>query len=167
MQIVKAQPSDLVECMYILRSYEKDILARGLLYLGHNLPLHKEVESEIEAGFVYICRNSINISAGLIIFREQLLPEHSAILFSAHQGKALIIHKIVLLPQACSEEIEPAILSFAETKARQEGFDSLRLDVFAGDNSALELYERHAFRQAGEYFRPFQKTPFKALEKPL
>lgn len=165
MQIVKARPSDLVECMYILRSYEKDILSRGLLYLGHNLPLHKEVESEIDSGMVYICRNSLNISAGLIIFREQILPEHSSMAVSSQAGKSLVIHKIVLLPQARSEEVEPAILSFAETKARNEGFGSLRLDVFAGDSSALELYERHAFRQAGEYFRAFQKIPFKALEK--
>jgi len=64
-------------------------------------------------------------------------------------------------------DIELGCLLFAEKRAADNGYSSIRLDAYSGNAIALQLYERNGYRKRGEVFFPRRELPFICYEKLL
>jgi ribosomal protein S18 acetylase RimI-like enzyme len=70
-------------------------------------------------------------------------------------------------PNHQGKGIGKKLLKFAEDYARNQGFSSIRLDVYTENPSAVSLYEKAGYKEKGEVTFPFRKVPYKCFEKVL
>ena len=161
MNIIKASPSDLVEVLYLLRVCVLEMNSKGWFHWDLHNPLVKQ-DLENDRVFVYI-ENDITI--GTITLNCDEMPEYNSISWSNTSGKSLVACRLLVHPCWRKKGIAKELLAFAEKYARENGFNSLRVDVFSENNEALGLCNQLNYKQQGEIQHQYQKLPYYCFEK--
>ena len=76
-------------------------------------------------------------------------PEYAEVPWEFTAGPTMVIHRLMVNPAYQGRGFAKVIMSFAETHALTSGYRTVRLDAFVGNPSALHLYERLGYREAG------------------
>ncbi|MEH7075298.1 GNAT family N-acetyltransferase [Neobacillus drentensis] len=76
-------------------------------------------------------------------------------------------HRLVVHPKFQGKGYGKQLLQFAEEFALQNGYSSIRLDVYRQNPGALTLYERSGFQERGTIRFPFRSVSYKCFEKIL
>ena len=76
-----------------------------------------------------------------------------------------MLHRLCVNPQLQGRDLARQAMARMEKTALEQGFDSVRLDVFSQNLHAQRLYERLGYRRTGEV--RFRKGIFYLMEKKL
>jgi GNAT superfamily N-acetyltransferase len=162
MSITKAEPSELVEIMYLIRVCSIEMNSMGCLYwnyLGHQIP------DLLEKGNLYKFKNNES-TIGIIIFNGLITHEYEKVNWKFTEGLALPI-RIMVHPKWRDKGIYEKLLSYAEQYALEKNYRSIRLDVFANNQFALKVLNQTQYIKAGEIQLPFHSEPFICYEKEI
>jgi ribosomal protein S18 acetylase RimI-like enzyme len=161
MNIIKASPSDLVEVLYLLRVCVLEMNSKGLVYCDLQNILAK---NDIENNTVFLYKQN-EVCLGMIVLDTDQDPEYKSVEWMAASHKPLVAHRLMVHPNWRNQGIAKQILTFAEHYAQENGFTSLRLDVYSENQEAVALYNNLNYKQLGEITYHYQKVPFYCFEK--
>jgi ribosomal protein S18 acetylase RimI-like enzyme len=143
-----ADTSFLVEMIDLINACRQDLIARGLFQWDESYPNGEYLQSEIEDGHAHIFQVD-GLLAGLVVLNPWQHPSWQQIDWEAAGSKPLVIHSLALHPDFQGRRLGSAALKTCEDWARAHGFDTIRLDVFAENQIAVRLYQRHGYRLQG------------------
>jgi hypothetical protein len=162
MSITKAEPSDLVEIMYLIRVCSIEMNSMGCLYwnyLGHQIP------GLLENGSLYKFKNNES-TIGVVIFNGLITNEYEKVNWKFTEGLVLPI-RIMVHPKWRDKGICKELLVYTEQYALENNYRSIRLDVYENNQFALDVLEQIQYKKAGEIQLPFHSERFICFEKEI
>jgi ribosomal protein S18 acetylase RimI-like enzyme len=159
MNIQKALSKDFIEVLYLVRVCLHEF--KGWLYadLSHLLANNHFKDAII---FLYkeneVCRGMISLKEGQSS-GENLTPNDT--------DKSFEVNCLAVHPHWRHQGIARSLIAFAEQYAKEQGYSSLKLNIFAENEDAVGLYNKLDYKQAGETQSSYQKVPFICFEKNL
>lgn len=79
----------------------------------------------------------------------------------------LVVHRLCVDPVHQGLGLGTRLMDFAEDYAKPNAYASIRLDAYTGNPTAVRMYERRGYRNAGEVYFPRRRLPFFCFEKIL
>lgn len=151
--IRKAEKKDLdaVEKSYTaLLVYEKQHGSNSNWILGA-YPTRKTAEDAFSKGWLYVLDEGGQIRASMIL-NEVQLEEYKSISweFSAEDARVKVVHTLCIPPEFSGKGYGRQMMEFAENEAKNDGFEVIRIDTYAGNKPARSMYESLGFRYAGK-----------------
>ena len=163
MNIRKASPADLIEVLYLLHVCIQEMNSKGWIHWDlENLT----VKDDIEDGIVFIYKEN-ETCLGMVTLTTEEAPEYKDVLWNQMPGRPLLVKRLIVHSKWHTQGIEKQLITFAEQFGIENGFSSLRLDVFAENKEAVALYEQLNFKYSGEIMFQYQKVPNTCFEKVL
>lgn len=128
--------------------YEKNHVAYTVLKKGI-YPTKKTAENAIKNGTLYVYEENDDILGSIIAVTEQP-KEYKNIewLSQAENEKVIVIHLLMVRPDASGKGIGSALINYVTETAKQNAFTSVRLDTGAQNIPALTLYKKLGFQVA-------------------
>ena len=127
-------------------------------------PNREVIRGDIERGTLFTAVEDGQI-AGIIVLDENQAPEYESIHWTLHTGPHLIMHRLAVHPEIQGKGIARKLIAFAENMADLKGYQSIRLDTYAKNTKALELYTRLGYERRGEVHFPDRTEVFPVFEK--
>ncbi|MFN4215480.1 N-acetyltransferase family protein [Exiguobacterium sp.] len=145
-RIVLARPSDVnaIERLYL--ACKDDLLARQIYQWDDTYPNRDYFENCIEDGSIYLMKDSEQL-LGIVVLDEWQSAEWNEIEWQGE--KPLVIHSLMIHPSQQGKGIGKHILHASERLAKLQGYNSIRLDSFSGNESACSFYRRQNYVERG------------------
>lgn len=169
MQFLRATPDQLDPVAALLQRTTATLNAQGILQWDERYPNRAFVEAAITDGNLYVLANE-EVLLGSVVLDEWQSPEWEAIRWKAAASPVLVIHALAIDPNWQGQGYGSVFLGYCEAFARQNGYGSIRLDVFGGNPTARRLYERHGYEYCGQVqfaFKPAGHQGYSCYEKIL
>ncbi|NVM04015.1 MAG: GNAT family N-acetyltransferase [Candidatus Helarchaeota archaeon] len=93
---------------------------------------------------------------GAVALNEKQAPEWVSIKWKNIKGKCLAIHALAIHPDFQKKVYGKIIYNFCENFAIKNRYNSIRLDAFSENKTALEFYKRKGFEKMGEVYFSFK-----------
>ncbi|WP_066256478.1 GNAT family N-acetyltransferase [Neobacillus drentensis] len=143
-----------------------DLRKKGVYQWDRFYPNRFVIKTDLKKGSLFGIQNG-NKVIGAITLNTDESKKYRRIDWEDKKGTPLIIHRLAVHPSSQGKGYGKLLLQFAEKYALDNGFSSIRLDVFSQNPGALNMYERAGFQQRGIIRYPFRSVPYKCLEKVL
>jgi ribosomal protein S18 acetylase RimI-like enzyme len=165
-QVSLAIWDDVDRIMSLIKDCIKDMESQGIYQWDQYYPTLEIIGDDLVTESMYVIKESNEI-IGMIALNEEQPPEWGQINWSHQQGKILAVHRLAVNPKWQKQGIGGKLLDFAEKYAVDNDYASIRLDAYAANPRALELYEKHEYTRVGELHFPRRRLPFYCYEKTL
>lgn len=129
-------------------------------------PAIHHIADDIQNGFLYSI-NSKGKSLGVINISNMEEPEYKTIVWSDNNGECLVIHRLAVHPKNQKQGLARKLMDFAENFAIENGYTSIRLDAYSGNERVLRFYENRGYQKRGEVNFPGRVLPFFCYEKEI
>lgn len=158
-----AEPSDVVEALYISRMVLNHLLKNDIVHPDIFFDPYERLKAHADNHSLFILKSK-DVSLGFITFSETE-PEEFKELTWWHNSRSLYLSRLFVLPYWRNRGIGSALLKFAEEFAKEKGFYCLRLDTSSSIEESNLLLLKHNYRFAGNIYYNFQKAPVNCYEK--
>lgn len=120
-------------------------------------PTRATAEAALGAGSLFVYEKEGQILASAKIDREQVAEySNAAWQWDAPEDQVMVLHTLVVLPEAAGQGVARAFVAFYEDYALQNNCPYLRMDTNARNTRARGLYQRLGYREAGIVACDFQ-----------
>jgi ribosomal protein S18 acetylase RimI-like enzyme len=85
-----------------------------------------------------------------VVLDEWQAPEWTAIAWRPSEFPVLVVHALAIDPRWQGQGYGTALLRACEQLAAEDGYGSLRLDVFEDNPVARRLYEQYGYHRCGQ-----------------
>ncbi len=161
MEIRPASENDLsavAETYTELLTYEAEHGSHSNWQLN-KYPTRSTAENAFRNGWLYVLIDAEKLCASMILNQNQLDSyAHIRWEYPAAPQEVLVIHTLCIPPSCAGKGYGTAMVRWAGQHARVLGCRVIRLDTWAGNQPAAELYTKLGFRYAG-----IQKTLFQGV----
>lgn len=141
-----ATPSDVNAIEQLYLACKDDLLHRQIFQWYDTYPNRDYFENCIEDGSIYVMKVSDQL-LGIVVLDEWQSSEWDEIEW---QGKKpLVIHSLMVHPSQQGKGIGKRILRASERLAKEQGYNSIRLDSFSGNEAACSFYRRQNYFERG------------------
>ncbi len=130
---------------------KKDLLDKKIYQWGpwgNNYPGREYLRGAIEKNELYVLSIDNEI-AGAVILNEKQSPEWNRIRWSEPDGRALVIHALVIAPEHQNKGYGGKLLFYCEKYAAENRYAGVRLDSFTKNAASNMLYRRSGYRSVG------------------
>jgi GNAT superfamily N-acetyltransferase len=123
------------------------------------------VEQNVADGTLYVALED-DRCLGSVCLSEEQDEAYKTVRWSGSEP-VLVVHRLCVSPSEQRRGVASLLMDFAEAKAAEFGYASIRLDAYTGNPQAVALYARRGYSVAGEVRFPRRAHPFKCMEKTL
>ncbi len=166
MEIIKAGKDNLIDVVYMFREVVKDMNKRGLYHWNTGYPNPEIVGKDLEDGNLYMVMANY-VCIGAIVMNNSSSPEFNTIDWKSNGEKVLYIHRMAVHPMWRGKGVTEKMLGFAEKYGKENGYTSIRLDVYDSNDHRISVIKNRKFDEVGKLQFEYQKTPFTCFEKGL
>lgn len=163
-EIRAAHKDELNEIMELIAKCVRVMQDGGSDQWDEGYPNKEIISEDIERGTLFVCFEKDKI-AGIIVLDENQAEEYEAIEWTTHKGTHLIMHRLAVHPEVQGKGIARKLIAYAEDVAFRGSYTSIRLDTYAKNVKALELYSRLGYERKGEVNFPDRTAVFPVFEK--
>ena len=139
---------------------------KGVYQWDRYYPNRFIIKADIKKGNLFGIMNGEKI-LGVVVIDTNESKKYQQLRWEDVEGRPLIIHRLAVNPLYQGKGYGKQLLQFAEKYALQNGYSSIRLDVYSQNRGALNMYERSGFQERGSIRFPFRSVPYKCFEKIL
>ncbi|MCR8631295.1 GNAT family N-acetyltransferase [Paenibacillus radicis (ex Xue et al. 2023)] len=130
-------------------------------WLYPNRSTHK---TDIKNGTMYgIKENNSYVAA--ITLDDLQSEKYKTLNWKDNEGKACCIHRLAVHPKQQGRGLGKKLLHYAEHLAHNQGYTSVRIDVYQTNAAAVALYEKNGYEKVGEVRYPLRKHSYISMEK--
>ncbi len=163
-QIRLATSSDLQNIKRLTEACAVAMQEKGIFQWNEHYPSLEKLNSDIENKELYVLENSDKL-LGIIVLTEVMDEEYIPITWLTPNSKNLYIHRLATDPTTWGKGYGRFLMDFAEDFARENNYDSVRLDTFSQNKRNQRFYEARGYQKLGDIFFPKQSThPFHCYE---
>ena len=137
---------------------------KGIFQWNEHYPSLEKLQADILKKELFALLES-NIIKGIVVLTDHMDEEYIPIEWLTKSGNNLYIHRLATHPSVWSKGYGQKLMDFAEEFARQNDYDSVRLDTFSKNHRNQKFYESRGYRRLGDIFFPKQSEyPFHCYE---
>ncbi|MFD1737973.1 GNAT family N-acetyltransferase [Bacillus salitolerans] len=165
--IRKGTRIDLQGIDELVKLVKENLLEQHIFQWDDNYPNKEYLEHCIHEGDLYVLEDDQDIK-GIVVLNEWQSQEWESIHWT--EGSPLVIHTLCIHPKDQGKGIGKQLLLFCEDYAKKNEYDHIRLDAFAGNKTALGLYEKYGYEYRGDVqfdFKPVGHETYRCYEKAL
>jgi ribosomal protein S18 acetylase RimI-like enzyme len=163
MEILSAKNSDIREIMDLIDLCVMDLQSQDIYQWNSNYPRQKHIEESIQNKSMFILKDN-DICLGIISITKKQPLEYDNIDW-LNSGMSIVISKLAIHPEWQKKGLGKELMDFAEKIAKN--YDSIRLDAYSDNETAINFYKKRGFVQVGKIYFPKRDRPFYAFEKLL
>ena len=164
-EIVKADKENLIEIMFLLRQCANDLISKGFSHWNSAYPSHLTVSEDLKNGSLYLLKQNGG-TIGIITLNDIQDPSYNQLSWKS-DSHALIVNRLAIIPLFQNRGFAKILMTFAEEFAKKEGYKSIRLDTFAGNENTVRFFENCAFSRVGEVSLSKDLNIYACFEKQL
>lgn len=114
-------------------------------------PTRKSALDALKDNCIYYCTLNGNLT-GTFIINENQPQQYSTLNWKYKDGKTMVLHTLVIKPNNTGKGIGKTIMEFVLDFARENAYETVRLDVFPDNKTAAALYSSFGFEFVGKIF---------------
>ena len=160
----RAGTDDLDALVALYGAAAQDMREKGIDQWDEYYPDREILAEDVESGDMTLGLLDGRLACAWVVNREYE-PEYELGAWEHTEGDFCVLHRLCVNPQIQGRGLARQAMARMEKNARDQGFDSVRLDVFSQNLHAQRLYERLGYRRTGEV--RFRKGIFYLMEKKL
>ena len=164
LQFRKAEIDDLDALVALYAAAAQDMLRQGIDQWDEYYPDREILAEDVESGDMTLGLLDGELACAYVVNREHD-PEYEMGAWEHTQGDFCVLHRLCVNAEMQGQGLARQAMAHMEKKALEQGFDSVRLDVFSRNLHAQRLYEKLGYRRTGEV--RFRKGIFHLMEKAL
>jgi ribosomal protein S18 acetylase RimI-like enzyme len=166
MRIEKANPSQLKEIFRIFIECKLSMDLAHIFQWTDNYPTIHHISGDIGNGYLHSLNHN-GKSLGVINVSDIQEPEYNKIPWLDKEGKSLVIHRLAIHPNNQRQGLARMLMDFAENYAKDNGYTSVKLDAYSGNERVLRFYENRGYQKRGEVNFIGRTLPFHCYELKL
>ena len=164
MEFRTATIDDLDALVALYGAATQDMLRQGIDQWDEYYPDREILTEDVESGDMTLGLLDGEPACAWVVNREYE-PEYVSGAWEHTGGDFCVLHRLCVNPEMQGQGLARKAMAHMEETAREQGFDSVRLDVFSQNLHAQRLYERLGYKRTGEV--RFRKGIFYLMEKGL
>ena len=159
-----AEEKDIGSIMHLVASAVAEMENRGIFQWDDLYPAEEVFLSDIRNGWLYAGMQDTDIAVIYAVSRE--CDEQYANGNWKYPGSEYrVLHRLCVDPRFQNRGVAKETLRHIEEELRENGVETVRLDVFCNNPYALALYRRSGYEQVGTAL--WRKGTFYLMEKHL
>ncbi len=163
--IKKASKQDLDQLLTVVKSCGKNLIDQGIFQWNEEYPKREDLLEDIELQELWKLEDKNSI-IGLIVLTENEDAEYQDVKWLTKNHKNLYIHRLAVDPKFQGKGYAQKLMDFAEKYAKENGYNSIRLDTFSQNKRNLKFYEQRNYIKLESIYFPKQSAfPFYCYEK--
>ena len=165
MIIKKASEPDLSQLLSIVKSCGQNLIEQGIFQWNEQYPKREDLLEDIELQELWKLEDKNGI-IGLIVLTENEDAEYQKVKWLTKNHRNLYIHRLAVDPKFQGKGYAQKLMDFAEKYAKENGYNSIRLDTFSQNKRNQKFYEqRNYIKLESIYFPNQSEFPFYCYEK--
>ena len=151
---------DLPDICNMIEAAKHLMSEQGIEQWDDIYPAYEDFEEDIKKKTLYVAMHD-DLLAAIYVISEECDDEY--LKCNWENKKPCIIHRFCVSPAMQHNGIGAKVLGHIETQLIEDGYDSVRLDVFTQNPYALRLYEKNGYVKRGH--ADWRKGRFLLMEK--
>lgn len=162
--IRKAEFKDLQEIKLLTEACARAMIQKGIYQWNEHYPSLQKLERDIQLQELYVLTKDDKI-LGIIVITPTKDEEYIPIDWLSKTENNLYIHRLATHPDDWGKGYAQKLMDFAEEVARENNYESVRLDTFSQNSRNQQFYEKRGYRRLGDIYFPKQSEhPFYCYE---
>lgn len=163
--IRKSNTDDLESTLDLFIKVTDLMLEHGIDQWNYDYPNEDSIRKDIASGNHFVFSEN-GVVLGTILLDVNQDEQYKSIHWNTTNNNVLVIHRLGVLPKAQGKGIAKKLCRFAEDYARDNGYNVMRLDAYAGNTISNGLYIKLGYQRANGYcyFRK-KAIPFYCYDK--
>lgn len=134
-----------------------DLISKGISQWDQHYPNLGTIQNDIAMGQLYKYTYG-KIIVGIIVLNEVQDPEYADLNWVTDENsRNLVVHRLAVHPEHQGKGIAQKLMSFAEEFARQNTYDSIRLDTFSQNSRNQKFYDTRGYQRTGEVYLSYRE----------
>ena len=162
--IRKAEITDLQEIKSLTEACAKAMIHKGIYQWNEHYPSRQKMENDIRHEDLHVLEKKNEI-LGIIVITPIKDEEYDPIEWLSKTENNLYIHRLATHPDHWGKGFAQKLMDFTEEMARQNNYESVRLDTFSQNSRNQQFYEARGYQKLGNIHFPKQSEhPFYCYE---
>lgn len=162
--IRKAHISELQVIKSLTEACAEAMIKKGIYQWNEHYPSLEKLKNDIAAEELYVLEKDDRV-LGIMVITETMDDEYIPIKWLSKNNKNIYIHRLATHPEVWGQGYAQKLMNFAEDIARQNHFESVRLDTFSQNTRNQKFYESRGYQRLGNIYFPMQSEhPFYCYE---
>ncbi len=159
-----AKQEDLPYILNITQACARDMISKNIFQWNEQYPNLAAFQKDLDRGELYVLEGQKNI-LGAVVVSDFMDTVYEPIQWKTPTGKNIYIHRLCVHPEHQGKGLAQNLMDFAEAKAQQEGYLSVRLDTYSLNKRNVNFYTKRGYAQLGDVYFPVKsKAPFHCFE---
>lgn len=155
---------EISDIMNITAACSAHMINNGIYQWNESYPSKKKFVSDLERNELFVLETE-NQVLGVVVISTLMDEEYVPIKWSSPDNTAIYIHRLAVHPDHQGKGYAQQLMQFAEEHAKNNGFDSVRLDTFSQNQRNQKFYEARGYKKLGDIYFPKQSEhPFHCYE---
>lgn len=163
-QMIRPDETELASIFELLQECRAHLETQGIKQWDDIYPTMAVVEADFRNDSIYITKVDGEV-AGVVSFDDHGYMEYEAIDWKSKSAKHAILHRLSVRPRY--RGIAQSLMKFVHNQCLEQGYGSIRLDVYSGNEMAVRFYKKLGYELRGEVTFPRRPLPFYCMEKEL
>ncbi|MGB3775061.1 MAG: GNAT family N-acetyltransferase [Leeuwenhoekiella sp.] len=163
--IREAKPAQIDEILKLTRACANKMIAENIYQWNEDYPSREAFEKDIERGELYIYTQGKKILGTIVIstFKDAVYEQVEWV--TPADARCIYIHRLAVHPDCQGQGIGQDLMNHAETIAKENDYDSVRLDTFSKNKGNNTFYQKRGYQRLQEIYFPKQSEfPFYCYE---
>ncbi len=162
--IKKASIKDLDELYLLTKNCAQHLIENEIYQWNEYYPSLEVLKNDIELQQLWKFENNNEI-VGIIVLTEVEDEEYKSVQWLTNNTNNLYIHRLAVQPKFQGKGYAQQLMDFAENYARENNFNSVRLDTFSQNLRNIKFYETRNYKRLESIYFPKQSEfPFYCYE---
>jgi len=162
--IRKAEITDLQEIKSLTEACAEAMIQKGIYQWNEHYPSLEKLKKDILKEELYVLEKENKI-LGIIVITPVKDEEYIPIDWLSKTENNIYIHRLATHPDHWGQGFAQKLMDFAEDMAKQNNYESVRLDTFSQNSRNQQFYEARGYQRLGNIYFPKQSEhPFYCYE---
>lgn len=161
-----AKKEHLKQSYEILDSCRMDLSNKGISQWTNHYPTKESIAKDIENSEGYVYLEQGDVLAYMQICNRQD-SEYANVPWRINTDNVLTVHRLAIAPKEQGKGLAHKMMDFAESFAKKNNFNAIRLDAYSKNLIALNFYENKGYYICGKTYFPHREYHFYCFEKAI
>lgn len=152
-QLTEATTEMLKEINTIYIKCRENLIENGILQWDDQYPNKEYFQECMKEKVLFVLMENSEI-LGHVVLNEWESDEWEDIPWEG--SNPIVIHSLMINPVFQGKGIGSEFVKLCEKFAIDQGYNSIRLDAFSGNDQAIHLYQKLGYQKRGSVFFPFK-----------
>lgn len=123
--------------------------ANGIVQWLEGYPNREIIEADVKEGTVFVLEEDGRIKSMIVLNENQDSEYQELTWLTDNNSKNLVVHRLATLPEFQKQGLGSRMMDFAENFAKENGYDSIRLDTFSQNAGNISYYKKRNYTEIG------------------